>query len=251
MIKHKSINYIQFSSLPSTNTWVKEHASMLDSRKLTCVVAEEQTAGRGTFSKKWFSPKGLNIYATLYFTVPKNYSYLQNIGQLLSISCCKHLETLGFHPQIKWPNDLLIDGKKFAGILCETTSFSEEIGVILGMGLNVNMPFDLLTKVDQPATSLMELTQKTWDLEEILQSVMQTFLEDFDTLSSKGFAAFTSYYNERLSFKGEMINIKDGIIHRTGICKGISTEGSLYLTLPSGEDIKISSGKIEGEASFK
>ncbi|MES2199136.1 MAG: biotin--[acetyl-CoA-carboxylase] ligase [Chlamydiota bacterium] len=245
MIKYKSINYIHFTSIPSTSSWTKEHSSLLDPHKLTCITAEEQTAGRGTFSKKWISPKGLNIYATLYFTLPKGYPFLQNLGQLLSISCCKCVEKMEFHPQIKWPNDLLLEGKKFAGILCEATSCKEETGIALGLGLNVNMPTEMTKKIDQPATSLMEISQKIWNTEELLHKILTTFLEDLDTLSSKGFAAFSLYYNNHIAFKGQSLQIKDGIASRTGICKGISPEGSLLLTLPSGEEIKISSGKIE------
>ena len=245
MIKHKSVNYIHFASIPSTNVWAKENASILDLQKLTCITAEEQTAGRGTFSKKWISPKGLNIYATLYFTLPKSYLFLHNIGQLLSISCCKCLEKMGFTPEIKWPNDLLMNGKKFAGILCEATSSAEETGIALGLGLNVNMPIELIKKIDQPATSLLEISQKTWDIEEVLQKIVTTFLEDLDTLSIKGFATFSSYYNNHLAYKEQPIQIKDGTTSRKGICKGVSPEGSLLLVIPSGEQIKISSGKIE------
>ena len=245
MIKHKSVNYIHFTSIPSTNSWAKENTSLLDPHKLTCITAEEQTAGRGTFAKKWISPKGLNIYATLYFTLPKSYPFLQNIGQLLSISCCKCLEKMEFSPQIKWPNDLFLQGKKFAGILCEATSSLEETGIALGLGLNVNMPTELVQKIDQPATSIMEISQKTWDIEDLLHKIVEMFLEDLNTLSAKGFPAFASYYNSHLVFKEQTIQIKDGATSRKGVCKGVSPEGSLLLTTPSGEEIKICSGKIE------
>jgi BirA family transcriptional regulator, biotin operon repressor / biotin---[acetyl-CoA-carboxylase] ligase len=245
MIKHKSINYIHFTSIPSTSSWAKENSSLLDPNKATCITADEQTAGRGTFAKKWVSPKGLNIYASLYFTLPKSYSSLQNIGQLLSISCCKCLEKHKFNPQIKWPNDLFLNEKKFAGILCEVTSSKEDSEVILGLGLNVNMSAALVQKIDQPATSLMEVSQKTWDIKELLNEIITIFLEDLDTLSSKGFAAFSSYYNDRLAFKEEPVQIKDGTFSHKGVCKGVSPEGSLLLETPTKEHIKISSGRIE------
>lgn len=245
MIKHKSVNYIHFTSVSSTILWAKENASLFDPNKLTCITAEEQTGGKGSFSKKWISPKGFNIYPTFYFTLPKLYPFLQNIGQILSISCCKALEKLGFNPQIKWPNDLLIENKKIAGILCEVTSYGEQLSITLAVGLNVNMPLELLKKIDQPATSLMEVSHKTWDLEEILSKILENFLEDLDTLSSKGFSPFSSFYNDRLAFKDQTIQIKDGVISRKGLCKGVSPEGSLLLEISSGNQILISSGKIE------
>ena len=243
MIKHKSVNYIHFASIPSTNTWAKENATIFDAAKLTCITADEQTAARGTFSKKWVSPKGVNIYASLYFVLPRTYPYLHNMSQILSISCCTSLEKLGFSPQIKWPNDLLLEGKKFAGILCEATSFAEQIGVVLGLGMNVNMPEELTSKIDQPATSLMQISQKNWNLEEILNSIIKTFLDHLDLLSSQGFSPFIPYYNEHLICKGKMLHIKDGAVSHKGVCEGISPEGLLLLTLPSGETIKIASGR--------
>lgn len=243
MIKHKSVNYIHFASIPSTNTWAKENASILDPTKLTCITADEQTAARGTFSKKWLSPKGINIYASLYFALPRTYPFLHNMSQILSISCCTCLEKLGFSPKIKWPNDLLLDGKKFAGILCEATSFSEQIGVVLGLGMNVNMPEEMTEKIDQPATSLMQISQKTWALEEILTPIIKTFVDHLELLSSQGFTPFIPYYNDHLICKGQNLQIKDGLISRKGICEGISPEGLLLLTLPTGETIKIASGR--------
>lgn len=245
MIKHNSINYIHLASISSTSSWAKENATLLDPNKLTCITAEEQTSGRATFAKKWLSPKGLNLYTTLCFTLPKSYPFLQNIGQLLSFSCCKCIEKMGFTLQIKWPNDLLLEGKKIAGILCEATPYKDKMCIALGLGLNVNMPTELLKKIDQPATSLLEISQKTWNIEELSQKIATLFLEDLGTLSAKGFSPFSAYYNNHLAFKEQSIQIKDGTRHLKGICKGISPEGSLFLELPSGEQIKISSGKIE------
>src|SRR3989339_1701180 len=114
MKSNKHINYIHFQSIDSTNTWAKNHASTLDPQKITCITAHEQTAGRGRFQKKWISPKGENLYCTFFFTVPIGSSFIPNLGQILSISACKLFTHLGFPAQIKWPNDLLISGKKIA-----------------------------------------------------------------------------------------------------------------------------------------
>jgi len=245
MIKHKSVNYIHFASLPSTSTWAKENASVFDPNKLTCITAEEQTGGRGTSSKKWFSPKGLNIYTTLCFTLPKEYPFVHNLGQLLSISCCKCLEKLRFNPSIKWPNDLLMEEKKIGGLLAEVTSSGEKTFVALGLGLNVNMPEDLTKTIDQPATSLLEVSGKTWEIQELLHSIVDTFLDDLNILSSIGFPAFFSYYNDHLAFKDRTIEVKDGTEYLEGICKGTSPEGALLLSLPSGKESRIYTGKID------
>src|SRR5690348_7786351 len=117
----KKIHYIHFDTIDSTNTWAKQHASSLDPEVLTCITTQAQTAGRGRFSRKWISPKGKNICATLYFTVPQDYPHVANLAQLLSLSCVQVLKSRGFDPQIKWPNDILLEKKKVGGVLCETT----------------------------------------------------------------------------------------------------------------------------------
>src|SRR5580700_2479453 len=180
MPRLKSINYIHFDTIDSTNTWTKKNAATLDSNQLTCVTALEQTAGRGRFSRKWLSPKGQNIYATLYFCLPKECSYLINLGQILSLSSISVLQKKGFSPQIKWPNDILLEGKKVAGILCETIVLEDKLGAILGIGMNVNMSQELLDTIDQPATSLAQLSGQTWSLEQILEPILKQFLKDLD-----------------------------------------------------------------------
>jgi len=113
----KSISYIHFDTIDSTNTWAKNNAKTLDPDQITCITALEQTAGRGRWLRKWISPKGQNIYATIYFCLSKNCKQLSNVGQILSLSCAKVLKSKGFLPQIKWPNDLLLEKKKVAGVL--------------------------------------------------------------------------------------------------------------------------------------
>jgi biotin-(acetyl-CoA carboxylase) ligase len=105
------------------------------------------------------------------------------------------------------------------------------------------MTEEFINKIDQPATSLLQVSHTTWDLQEILSTIVKTFLDHLELLSAQGFSPFIPYYNEHLSSKGEMLQIKDGLVSRKGICEGISPEGLLLLALPSGETVKISSGR--------
>lgn len=244
MITYKSINYLYFPSLDSTNTRAKEYIHQVDPDTLICIVAEEQTAGRGKFSAKWFSPKGVNIYATFVFTLPKSFPFLSNLGQILSVSCCQYLETSGFFPQIKWPNDLLLEGKKFAGFLCETTPLQERTGVILGLGVNVNMTEEQLITIDQPATSLREISGNLWSLKTVLTGIADRFSENFTCLSSKGFSPFRAYYEEHLLSKGKKITVLEREQRTEGICQGVSEDGFLILSTENGKSISITSGLV-------
>ncbi len=245
MPRLKNIYYIHFDTINSTNTWTKKNAATLDPNQLTCVTALEQTAGRGRFFRKWLSPKGQNIYATLYFCLPHECPYIINLGQILSLSSIAVLKKKGFSPQIKWPNDVLLDSKKVAGILCETVFFEDRIGVILGIGINVNMSQELLKTIDQPATSLAQLSGQIWTLEQILEPVLKQFLKDLGILLIKGFEPFRPDYEKLLAYKGEMIACNDGLKMIKGICHSINSDGRLNLVLPDGQVITLSAGELK------
>lgn len=235
MPRLKNIHYIHFDTIDSTNTWTKKNAAALDANQLTCVTALEQTAGRGRFFRRWLSPKGQNIYATLFFCLPKECSYLINLGQILSLSCVTVLKKKRFSPQIKWPNDILLDGKKVAGILCETVSLEDRIGVVLGIGINVNMSKELLETIDQPATSLAQLSGQTWTLEQILEPLLKQFLKDLNLLQNRGFEPFRKTYEQFLAYKGKAMTCNDGLQTIHGICHSINPDGRLNLLLPDGK----------------
>lgn len=245
MQKNKNIHYIHFDTIDSTNNWVKKNAQDLDPRQITCVTALEQTAGRGRFHRHWISPKGQNIYATFYFTLPKESRYIENLAQLLSFSCATVLKSKGFSPQIKWPNDLLLERKKVAGILCEVVFFEEYIGIILGIGINVNMGEELLNAIDQPTTSLAQLSGHSWTFEQILDPLIKQFFTDLDRLKQEGFRAFADDYNALLAFKNEEIACQPlpSIEAKTlrGICLGVDDNGQLLLRLSSGETASLAS----------
>ncbi len=245
MPRLKNIHYIHFDTIDSTNTWTKKNAASLDANQLTCVTALEQTAGRGRFFRKWISPKGQNIYATLFFCLPKESSFIINLGQILSLSCITVLKKKGFTPQIKWPNDILLDSKKVAGILCETVSFEDRIGIALGIGINVNMSKELLETIDQPATSLAQLSGQTWTLEQILEPLLKQFLRDLDVLQLKGFEPFRPIYEQHLAFKGKAMTCSDGLKTVKGICHSINIDGRLNLLLPDGKISTLSAGEVK------
>ncbi len=236
------IHYIHLDTIDSTNNWTKSHLEELS--PFTCVTAQEQTAGRGRFQRHWVSPRGENIYATLYFTVPLGSGYLCNLGQLMAFACAKVLRGIGFQAQIKWPNDILIQGKKIAGVLTETVTQGDNIGVIIGIGINVNMPSESLDSIDQPATSLFHLSKKKWDLTELIELLMTHFLLDLELLKKSGFAAFQAPFENILAYKGEHITCRDGAQTIQGICHAITPDGRLQLLLPSGEIKTLMAGEV-------
>jgi biotin-(acetyl-CoA carboxylase) ligase len=106
------------------------------------------------------------------------------------------------------------------------------------------MPEELLKTINQPATSLGQLSGRLWNLDEILEELLQQFVADFAILNTQGFAAFQKKYQRLLAFKGQRIRCFDGIKSVEGICHGILSDGRLELLLPNEEKIYLSAGEV-------
>jgi len=216
------VEQIHLSTVDSTNTYAKEYASDFDPQKLTVITADVQTGGRGRFpSKTWVSKRG-NLHMSLFLAISPN----PNLAQVLALSA---LEVLKLPIKIKWPNDLIFDDKKLAGVLVETTS----TGAILGLGMNVNTPVES----DQPTVSLKELTGKTWDLERLSVAIAKQFVRNVD----KDFEELP--FEEYLAYKGEFISCDTGHGKIEGLLLGIGPDGHLQVEV-DGKIVSIYSGNI-------
>lgn len=240
------MNEIHLTQIDSTQNYAKAHAEKFPKEEITCFSADEQTAGRGRSNKKWVSPKGVNIYATFYFTLPTHARHVVSLAQLLAYSFTRLLVQKGLNPQIKWPNDVLLQGKKVSGILCETQFHREIVEIFLGIGINVNMDEETASQIDQTATSLFLETGEPWDRRALLKALQIQFQKDLQLFKTAGFRPFQTEFNERLAFKGEKIRCFDGAKEWAGICQSVNEEGQLNLLLPNQTLQTLRSGDIRG-----
>lgn len=234
-----------FDTIDSTNTWSKRNVALLSQNDITLVTANTQTDGRGRYKRRWESPPDLNIYATFCFFIDKKRKDICNISQILSLSLATLIENIGLLPQLKWPNDLLIGGKKLGGILAETTEADSQMCFILGVGLNVNMPAEYLRRIDRPATSLKIETGKTFDIEKLITELQQQFLHDLHIFLQQGFLPFHLEYRQRLFANDNRPlrfhahgNIWEGVLHE------INDDGSLDLLLLDGKIKRFMAGEV-------
>ena len=236
---------IHLDTVDSTNTYAKQHASTFAPDQITCITAEEQTAGRGRHQKKWLSPPKVNLLATFYFHLPLNTLHLISIGQILAFSFATLLLKEQLHPKIKWPNDVQLNGKKVAGILCETVFHKTFAEIFLGIGININMERSDLAKIDQPASSLKVETGKAWDKQDLLKKLQAQFLEDLEKFKNQGFTPFHSPFENLLAYKGEKVRCFDGRREWEGICHSLTNDGQLNLFLPNKEIHTVYCGEIK------
>lgn len=226
---------IHFEHIDSTNTWAKLHSNQWDSEGLTLITASTQTAGRGRFKRHWVSPPDLNIYATFCFWFNLQRTDTGHIPQVLAISAAQTLESQGFSPAIKWPNDLLLQDKKVAGILCETILEQDKRGIVCGIGLNVNMPVEILNQIDRPATSLLVEGGRPFEVSAILAHLQKTFLANLNQFLKGGFSPFFPLLQARSALKeGQRVCFHDNQTCIEAQFEHLHPDGSVELRLPNG-----------------
>jgi BirA family biotin operon repressor/biotin-[acetyl-CoA-carboxylase] ligase len=142
-----------FDELPSTNMWAMENLGLC--RNGDVVSAMRQTAGHGRFSRPWLSPEGRGLALSVILTEIKQEQMVVCIGQLAAIAVVRTLESFDMQAMHKWPNDVLVDGMKIAGILSERDAATGTI--VLGVGLNVG-----LTRSDLRAAHLAGTATSMW-----------------------------------------------------------------------------------------
>ena|SRR3990167_1911535 len=235
---------ISLDQIDSTNTYAKQHGAEFDPDKVTCITAEEQTGGRGRYQRTWVSPRGVNLYVTFSFLLPRETPHLISLGQVMTCSLASLLLSAGLAPKIKWPNDVQLAGKKVSGVLCETVFGRTAVQVIVGIGINVNMGKEDLDTIDQSATSLKNETGHSWERKSLLQKLKKQFLSDLEAFKVGGFGPFYPLFNRLLAFKGQTIRCFDGQKEWVGICHSITPEGQLNLLLPDQTLHTLSSGDV-------
>ena len=209
------IKKVHFPTTTSTQDEAKKLLSTLNPGTLLVVTADFQSAGRGRFQRQWVSPDKKGLLVSFAFKSP----HPESLTQLFALSVCSVLEHLGFNPQIKWPNDIILNHKKMGGILAEV----EGNYSIVGIGLNINHE-EIDLEINRPATSLKIETEKEYFVEEILDALTKTILHDLEIYANKGFSPFMPSYNKHLMHRlGEKIVI-DG---KSVTFEGIKADGAL------------------------
>ena len=223
-------NFIHLKEVNSTNDYVKKHMPKLEN--LTFVYSDRQTSGRGRLERKWIDSGDDNLFLTIVIKPKKSeFEHISNYTQYLSVILAMVLEEeYNLSPQIKWPNDVLIDGKKIAGILAEGTTIGGKfLGLALGIGVNLNTSANKLSQIDKPATSIFNETRKKVDKVKFLEKLYSKFCLLYDSFVCEGFLSIKEHYIKRAMFLKKPVSVNVlGIVHN-GIAENITDEGSLIL----------------------
>lgn len=241
---------IHFDEINSTQTYAKEHATeFLDSPgKWALVTADRQSNGHGTNGRKWESSSSGNLYVTYVMLFPKAKSEeLFHVVQVAGFSVAQTLQDFDHDPQIKWVNDIFLDGKKVSGCLCEIieSPFDDYYYLLVGIGINVNMTQEEISRIGNPATSMYLQSLQQVDKEAVLNTLSSHLKESVDHLLSDGFSGFYGPINELLLFKGKLLQVElksKEIVQ--GRLLGIDYDGALLLQSAEGELFRVLIGRI-------
>lgn len=179
-------NIIHFDELNSTNIWCHQHLEELNN--FDVVSCDIQPNGHGQFERRWFSSNsnGGNCYISIILK-PDNIKFLDELTRYVALRAADTLKEYGLKPKFKHPNDILIDGKKIAGFLCESEFLGNKLkGVIVGCGINLNLTSDEVKNIDIPATSISIETGKSVDKKEFINKFLDNFTNNYDEFLNYG-----------------------------------------------------------------
>lgn len=224
------MNIIRLDEVDSTNLYAKSNIDKFADRSV--IIAKRQTNGRGRFSRTWVDLGDNNIFMSIVLKPSNSFSETYtNLTQYMSVALCKVFEDYGLSPSIKWPNDVLICGKKIAGILSETVMNGINFkGLVLGVGINLNSDEQAVKSIkDREVTALNIELGKNINCENFLEELLDEFFKSYDEFLSKGFSLIYDDYVERCSIINEEISIRIFNELKSGIAKYISKKGELIL----------------------
>lgn len=225
------IKKIYFSKIESTNDYAIKNIEELADRSV--IFAEIQTKGKGRNGRLWYSEKN-NLFASLilkpqlcFDELYKLTGFVHYAAVILTRVFKKHynIKTL-----IKWPNDVFADGKKIAGILIETVIRGECLqGIVLGIGVNLNMSEESLKKIDKSATSLNILSGIEIKRDEFLEHFLEEFFLQYNKFLKQGFTLIKKEYSLLSMILGKKVNVISSGKKYIGDALNIDEKGRIVL----------------------
>ena len=216
----------------STNADLLARAARLT--RNTVLIAERQTAGRGRAGRSWLSADGGSLTFSLAWKVHRPLHALAGLPLAVGVALAETLGSLSVNVQLKWPNDLLKDGAKLAGVLIETQSApGGAVWAVIGIGLNLQLPDELEQRIGRPAASAPWLA--AMDRDALMAALLTNLATSLTQFEQAGFAAFCARWNRLHAHQGCAVQIVDGgVTVNEGIAAGVDDSGALLLDRASG-----------------
>jgi len=241
-LKLGSVRY--FDSLGSTNDEALAWATS-GARDMSLIVSDEQTMGRGRYDRPWFTPPGSALaFSLILHPSADERPHLSRLVGLAALSIAKSLQTRGLYPEVKWPNDVLLNRRKVAGVLIELVWSGEDVeNVVLGIGVNITKRSIPSTDILRfPATSLEDALGRPVERAEVLYDILDAFI----TLRPQlGTDALIKQWESVLAYQGRQVQVDMGGGQMvTGRVVGLESDGSLKLREENGKSVTVRFGDV-------
>jgi BirA family biotin operon repressor/biotin-[acetyl-CoA-carboxylase] ligase len=224
-------------SVPSTNACLREMVAAGDRLPHGyALAAHSQTNGVGRLGRAWVSAPRRDIALSLLVrprvAEPARLASLPLAAGLGSVDL---LAALGLRARTRWPNDVLVGGRKICGILCEQTADAGGDAVIVGVGLNVNMPAEVAAAIDQPATSLMIESGRPHAVEPLAEALVAAIERRYRVWVAGGFAALSADWLTVSEGLGRPVEVDTGRGLCVGVLTGFGADGEMRVRTGAGE----------------
>jgi BirA family biotin operon repressor/biotin-[acetyl-CoA-carboxylase] ligase len=215
----------------------------------TIVIADSQTKGRGRLQRKWLSLQGLNLYISVIFRPTIQAKDAPLFTLITSIALVETIKNNGVEPSIKWPNDVLINGKKTAGVLTEMQTRAEKVDfVVVGIGINLNMTRETMEKemeeIAETATSIREETGYEIDRSKFTAELINELQIWYQKFQKEGRHRIIQEWMERWGAINRRVQVKFDENAVEGIASGIDENGYLVLKKDDGTNETIVAGDV-------
>jgi BirA family biotin operon repressor/biotin-[acetyl-CoA-carboxylase] ligase len=237
-----------FATVASTNAALRELATK-GAPEGTVVIAEEQTEGHGRFGKPWFSPPGVNLYLSVLLRpalAPRDVAILSFAG---SLALCDAIRTEGLDATIKWPNDVLVERKKVAGVLVECATIESRVDyVIIGFGVNLNVTHAALMaalgRSGHAASSLGDVAGREIDRNAFAAALLDRLAGWAETHRARGPEPLLAAWRDRDILTGRRVEVRGEGPSYEGRVLGVDAQGHLVLRDSRGRQRRVLAGEI-------
>lgn len=238
-----------FDETASTNTVLREMGTA-GARDGTVAAADSQTSGRGRLGRRWVSPPGGNLYMSVLFRPHLPVSLCPASTFMASLALCETFRAFEVNPEIKWPNDIMADGKKIAGVLSEAEPEGDFCAfLVIGMGVNINLTRrDAQTRMagfSHRVTSVSEVLGREVDRGEFAAALVGNLFRQHGEFVSKGPNWTVARWAAEWGKLNDIVTVKHNGAEIEGIARKVDGGGFLYLETPDGSLRRI----VAGDAS--
>lgn len=201
------------------------------------VTAERQSAGRGRRGRQWVSPYASNLYVSLLWQFEQGAAALEGLSLAIGVAVAQALEACGAPAvSLKWPNDILFDGRKLGGILIEMSGDAAgRCQVVIGIGINVAMPPAAGTAIDQAWTDVSSLMSgKKIGRNDLLAALLDALLPLASRFEAEGFSAWRERWMALDAYADAQVVLDTGATQMAGVARGVDSRGALQLESTAG-----------------